>query len=99
MAHADAFGNGGAELATKVMPFIPRGVRVLGISGVGPDAQRREIWRKLGAEYQPRKLARIAHLIALDDVPAAAQLMLVGCTRGRTVIRYSDLNLTLNPRP
>ncbi len=85
-----AFGNaGGAELHTTVMPFILRGVRLLGISGVGSAAQQREVWRKLGAEYRPQRLARIAHTLTLDEVPAAAARMLEGRTRGRTVIRLS----------
>jgi NADPH:quinone reductase-like Zn-dependent oxidoreductase len=71
------------------MPFILRGVRLLGISGAGSDAQRREVWQKLGAEYRPRRLARIARSIALDDVPAAAAAMLEGRTRGRTIIRLA----------
>jgi putative YhdH/YhfP family quinone oxidoreductase len=86
-----AFGNaGGAELATTVMPFILRGVRLLGISGAGSDAQRHEVWRKLGAEYRPRRLQRIARTIALDEVPAAATEMLAGRSRGRTVIRFDS---------
>ena len=84
-----AFGNaGGAELSTTVMPFILRGVRLLGISGGGEPAQRREVWRKLGAEYRPRRLERIARTIALDDVPQAAAAILEGRARGRTLIRF-----------
>lgn len=85
-----AFGNaGGAELNTSVLPFILRGVKLLGISGAGSDAQRREVWRRLGAEYRPRRLEHIAESIALDAVPAAAARMLEGRTRGRLVIRLS----------
>ena len=83
-----AFGNaGGAELATTVMPFILRGVRLIGISGSGSVRLRDEVWRKLAAEYRPRHLARIATLIDLDELPAAAERMLAGRTRGRTVVR------------
>ena len=85
-----AFGNaGGAELNTTVMPFILRGVKLLGISGVGSDAVRREVWRRLGDEYRPRRLDRIARPIALDEVPAAAERMLEGRTRGRVVVRFT----------
>ena len=83
-----AFGNaGGAELATTVMPFILRGVRLIGISGSGSVRLRDEVWRKLGDEYRPRHLARIATVIELDELPAAAERMLAGRTRGRTVVR------------
>ncbi len=86
-----AFGNaGGADLSTTVMPFILRGVRLLGISGAGSVAQRREVWRKLAQDYRPRHATRIARLIDLDDVPAVAAQMLAGRTRGRQVIHLSS---------
>ncbi len=82
-----AFGNaGGAELQTTVLPFILRGVRLLGISGASSPSQRVEVWRRLGAEYRPRRLDQIARVIALDQVAAAASQMLEGRTRGRVVI-------------
>jgi putative YhdH/YhfP family quinone oxidoreductase len=82
-----SFGNaGGAELNTTVMPFILRGVRLLGINANSPMPLREAVWAKIAHEYRPRRLREIARLIELRELPEAMARMLRGESRGRTVI-------------
>lgn len=84
-----AYGNaGGVELKTTVLPFILRGVRLIGVnSGETPMPLRRKIWGRLASDLKPRHLNEIAHLIALDDLPAYFEKMLKGQIRGRAVVK------------
>jgi len=82
-----AFGNaGGASLETTVLPFILRGVRLLGINANSPMPLREQVWARMAREYRPAQLARIATVIGLDDLPRYLALTLEGRVRGRTVI-------------
>ena len=84
-----SFGNaGGIELKTNVLPFILRGVRLIGVDSVAtPMALRRRVWGRLASDLKPRHLASIAHVIGLDELPAYFQRMLKGEIRGRAVVR------------
>ena len=83
-----AFGNaGGIELKTTVLPFILRGVRLLGVdTGYTPMPLRRKVWERLASDLKPRHLDAIAHRIALAEVPAYCSQMLAGRIRGRAVV-------------
>ncbi len=83
---------GGSELHTTVMPFILRGVSILGISSAGcPTALRHALWRRLAADLRPRHLDKIAaRTVALEDLPAVFDAMLQGQARGRTVVKIAD---------
>ena len=80
---------GGAELKTTVMPFILRGVNLLGInSSATPRAERLEVWRRIASDLAPRHLARIAQrTIAFADLPGAFQAYIDGKVIGRTVVK------------
>jgi NADPH2:quinone reductase len=84
-----SFGNaGGIELKTTVLPFILRGVRLIGVnSGDTPMPLRRKIWNRLGADLKPRHLADIGHMIALEDLSGYIDRMLKGQIRGRAVVK------------
>ncbi|MDW5443193.1 oxidoreductase [Polaromonas sp. SM01] len=85
-----AFGNaGGAELATTVLPFILRGIRLLGVNANSPMPVREIVWKKIAMEYRPKHLAQIACVIGLDELPSYLDRTLAGQIRGRTVI---DMN-------
>jgi acrylyl-CoA reductase (NADPH) len=86
-----AYGNaGGIEFRTTVLPFILRGIRLIGVnSGDTPMALRRKVWHRLAADLKPRHLADIAHVIALNDLPGYFERMLNGQIRGRAVVRLS----------
>ena len=77
------------ELHTTVMPFILRGVSVLGInSSATPRAVRLEVWRRIGTDLRPRHLSAIAtRTIDFADLPAAFPAYLAGTVTGRTVVR------------
>jgi putative YhdH/YhfP family quinone oxidoreductase len=79
--------TGGAELPTTVMPFILRGVSLLGIDSVQtPIARRRQIWDRLGADLKPAGLDRIAHEIGLGDLDGVLTRILEGGVTGRYVV-------------
>jgi acrylyl-CoA reductase (NADPH) len=84
-----SFGNaGGIDLKTTVLPFILRGVRLIGVdSAFTPMALRRLVWARLGSDLKPRHLDRIAHTIELADLPGYFAGMLKGEIRGRAVVR------------
>ena len=78
---------GGADLPTTVMPFILRGVRLLGVDSVMCPRERRvEAWKRLAAELPANALAKIGRTITLEEVPAAAADILSGRVRGRVVV-------------
>jgi NADPH2:quinone reductase len=83
---------GGAELKTTVMPFILRGVSVLGInSSATPRAERLEVWRRIASDLTPRHLARIAQrTIAFAELPDAFPAYIDGKVTGRTVVKISS---------
>lgn len=83
-----AFGNaGGMELNTSVLPFILRGVRLLGINAASPMETRQEIWGKIATTYKPFHLQEIAEIINLDEIGDYMDRSLEGKIRGRTVIK------------
>ena len=86
-----SFGNaGGIELKTTVLPFILRGVRLIGVdSGFTPMPLRRKVWGRLATDLKPRHLDEIAFTITMDDLPGYFEKMLKAGTRGRAVVRIS----------
>jgi NADPH2:quinone reductase len=80
--------TGGTDLYTTVMPFILRGVKLLGIDSVAcPMPTRLEVWRRLASDLKPARLAAAAHEIGLDDLPSAFEALLKGQARGRYVVK------------
>ena len=80
--------TGGAELHTTVMPFILRGVKLLGIDSVNcPMPQRLEVWHRLGSDMKPPSLSSIAREIPFDGLSDAFSALLKGNGRGRTVVK------------
>ena len=86
-----SFGNaGGVELNTTVLPFILRGVRLIGVdSAYSPMPLRRKVWARLATDLKPRHLDSIAHLIKLNDLPGQFERILQGRARGRAVVDLS----------
>jgi len=79
--------TGGVELHTTVMPFILRGVSLIGIdSGSCPMEIRTEVWRRLATDMKPNNLAAIAKETSLDGLPDAFATLLAGKARGRFVV-------------
>ncbi|HWI81831.1 acryloyl-CoA reductase [Ramlibacter sp.] len=83
-----AIGNAaGLEFTTSVMPFILRGVRLLGINSDNDPPLREHVWQRLATDLRPRHLARIAHVVPFEQLPQAIDAVIGGQARGRTVIR------------
>jgi NADPH2:quinone reductase len=79
--------TGGTELHTTVLPFILRGVKLLGIDSVMcPMPQRLDVWRRLATDMKPAGLRAIAQEIGLDELPKAFDVLLKGQARGRFVV-------------
>jgi NADPH2:quinone reductase len=79
--------TGGVEIHTTVMPFILRGVSLIGIDSVTcPMDIRTEVWRRLAIDMKPPSLATIAHEIPLAGLHAAFATLLSGQARGRFVV-------------
>lgn len=83
-----SFGNaGGIKLETTVLPFILRGIRLIGVdSAFTPMTLRSRVWQRLATDLKPRHLDRIAHTIRLEDLPAQFDALLRGAARGRAVV-------------
>jgi len=79
---------GGIGLKTTVMPFIIRGVSLIGIdSPQCPYPIREQIWPKLAQEWKPRKLEMIRNrIVGLDDLNDIFGGMLEGNSLGRIVV-------------
>jgi acrylyl-CoA reductase (NADPH) len=78
---------GGADLPTTVHPFILRGVTLAGVESVRCPIDVREVaWERLSRELSSELLEDMAEEATLDDVPALAEEILAGRTRGRVVI-------------
>ncbi len=92
----DTWGNiasiglaGSAELHTTVMPFIIRGVNLLGINS---SAQLRDtrltVWNRIATDLKPRHLEKIVtHTIPFSELPGAFDAYLKGTVIGRTVVK------------
>jgi NADPH2:quinone reductase len=83
--------TGGVELRTTVMPFILRGVSLIGIdSAMCPMPVRSDVWRRLATDMKPSGLDAIAHEITMDGLPAAFETLLAGKARGRFLVNLSS---------
>ncbi len=79
--------TGGIELHTTVMPFILRGVSLIGIDSVTcPMETRTQVWRRLATDMKPPALRSIATEIPLEGLPDAFATLLAGKARGRFVV-------------
>lgn len=75
-------------LDATVMPFIIRGVSLLGVASAGTARQiRDEVWRHLGSDWKPAHLDRICtREVGLADLPQVFPGMLAGGSLGRTLV-------------
>ena len=79
--------TGGTDLRTTVLPFILRGLKLLGIDSVMcPMAKRLEVWRRLATDLKPNRLRSVVTEIGLGDLPNAFATLLAGAARGRYVV-------------
>lgn len=95
LAQTRPYGNVGSaglaashQLDATVMPFILRGVSLLGVASTDtPHHHRDEVWHRLASDWKPRHLQRICTREAtLEDLPAVFDTMLAGGSLGRTLV-------------
>lgn len=78
---------GGNKLETTVIPFLLRGVNLLGIDSVSSPRPEREVaWGRLARELDAQALEKITSLISLAELPSKADDILAGKVRGRVVV-------------
>ena len=96
LAQTKPYGNvasaglaGSHVLDMTVMPFIIRGVSLLGVASAGTARDIRGlVWEKLAGEWKPQHLDTICtREVGLDGLPAVFDTMLAGGSFGRTVVR------------
>jgi len=78
---------GGSQLAGTVIPFLLRGVNLLGIDSVMcPTPRRLEAWQRLASTMPADKLEAMTTVAGLDQIPGLADQILAGQARGRVVV-------------
>lgn len=72
----------------SVLPFILRGVNLLGVDSVElPPAVKAAMWEKLAGPWKLDNLELVCHEIGLDELPEAIKRILAGRMVGRTLVR------------
>jgi len=98
LAHTAPYGNvataglaASPDLHATVMPFIIRGVSLLGVASAGTARDiRDEVWRRLASDWKPATLERICTREAtLPELPDVFDKMLAGGSFGRTLVRLT----------
>jgi NADPH2:quinone reductase len=80
---------GSHKLETTVMPFILRGVNLLGInSSATPREVRLVVWKRISTDLKPRHFDQlVTRTIGFDELPGAFPDYLAGRVTGRTIVR------------
>lgn len=78
-----------ADLPITVMPFIIRGVSLLGVASAGTERDiRGQVWQHLASDWKPRHLDTICtRETTLEGLPEVFRTMLDGRSSGRTLVR------------
>ncbi|GAC1367438.1 MAG: MDR family oxidoreductase [Ktedonobacteraceae bacterium] len=78
---------GGNGLPTTVLPFILRGVNLLGVDSVNcPKERRVQAWGRLAQTLPLDKLEKVIQVVPLQEIPALSREILQGHVRGRVVV-------------
>lgn len=77
-------------LNTTVMPFILRGVSLLGVDSVNcPMPRRAEVWRRLASDMRPLQMEKMTRTIVFDQLPDVFDDFIKGRAKGRVVVAIS----------
>ncbi|MDQ6882456.1 MAG: zinc-binding dehydrogenase, partial [Pseudomonadota bacterium] len=80
----------GADFPSTVMPFILRGITLVGIDSVmAPLPRRQQAWDRLARDLDPGKLETITEEVPMGQAPARAADLMAGKIRGRVVVKIS----------
>jgi putative YhdH/YhfP family quinone oxidoreductase len=82
---------GGIDLPLTVMPFILRGVKLVGIdSAEYPIGRRPALWERMAGEWRPADLeSMVASTVELDGLDEPVREILAGKIRGRVLVRVA----------
>ncbi|MEO6078911.1 MAG: acryloyl-CoA reductase [Steroidobacteraceae bacterium] len=82
----------GAELGVSLMPFLLRGVNLLGVNSAATKRERRlAVWRRIAGDLAPRHLdAIVTRTVTLAELPQAFASLIAGSNTGRTLVRIHD---------
>jgi len=90
-AVASSGNAGGPRLETTVLPFILRGVALLGMDSVAmPIEERRALWGRIATDLRPNGLGEGITEVTLDTLEPALDGILAGEARGRWVVRVGE---------
>ena len=83
---------GDAEVRVSLMPFLLRGVNLLGVnSAATPREKRLALWQRIATDLAPRHLDTIAtRTVSLAQLPQAFETLIAGRHTGRTLVRIHD---------
>lgn len=84
--------TGGTALPTTVLPFILRGVKLLGIDSVFCDAKLRSaVWERMAGDLKPASLETLVDReVSLQELPGALEDILKSNTRGRILVALAQ---------
>lgn len=78
---------GGADLPATVLPFLLRGVNILGIDSVmQPFENRQRAWQRVAKDLPMDKLESMVRMATLSDLPGLGKAILKGQVKGRVVV-------------
>jgi len=81
---------GGADLPATVIPFLLRGVNLLGIDSVmQPYENRVQAWQRLSEDLPMDKLDAMVRSATLEELPALGKQILKGQVKGRVVVNVN----------
>ncbi len=82
-----AIGNAGSNaLSTNVLPFILRGVRLVGVSLMTQIDLQQALWQRLSTDLKPQRTLTQARTIGLDALPGHLEKVLSGDVDGRVIV-------------
>ncbi len=82
---------GGHKLETTVIPFLLRGVNLLGIDSVQcPREKRLKVWSRIVRDLDLTKLEAMISEVSLEELPTKAGDIIKGQVRGRTVVNVAN---------
>lgn len=81
----------GVEIPTTVMPFILRGVDLLGVDSVYcPMETRKKVWQRIATDLKPNQLNTIEREISLEELPHTLSDILQSNVKGRTIVTLGE---------
>lgn len=82
---------GANHLHTTVMPFILRGINLLGVTSAGcPTDLRHQLWQRLATDLAPTRMDSIIKIADMNDLPQLFTALLAGTASGRTIIKIAE---------